>query len=98
MPIDDGIRGAGPAPRRDRAPHVRGPGPLGRRRRGRAARPEPVAGAHADRVAVVEAGQFVAVGTPEEVLTEPVLTAAYGHPVDVVPHPRSGLPLVMPRR
>jgi len=25
MPIDDGIRGAGPAARRDCAPHVRGP-------------------------------------------------------------------------
>ena len=97
MPIDDGIRGAGPAPRRDRAPHVRGHVRSGA---------TVVAVLHdltwpardADRVAVIAAGQFVTGGTPEEMLTEPVLTAAYGHPGDVVPHPRSGLPLVMPRR
>jgi ABC-type glutathione transport system ATPase component len=70
MPIDDGIRGAGPAPRRDRAPQVRGPA-----RSGAAVvavlHDLNLAGAHADRVAVVAAGQFVAGGTTEEVLTEP---------------------------
>ena len=57
-----------------------------------------LAAAHADRVALVADGRLVAVGAPAEVLTEPVLGRAYGHAVDVVPHPRTGAVVVLPRR
>ena len=54
--------------------------------------------AHADRVAVVHQGGLLAEGPPEQVLTEALLSHAYGHPVDVVAHPRTGGLVVLPRR
>lgn len=57
-----------------------------------------LAAAYADRVAVLEAGRLAAVGTPREVLTEDRLSRVYGHPVEVVAHPRTGAQLVLPRR
>lgn len=57
-----------------------------------------LAGAHADRVALVGAGRLIATGPPEEVLSESLLSRTYGADVEVLRHPRTGTPLVLPRR
>ncbi|GLW89511.1 heme ABC transporter ATP-binding protein [Actinokineospora globicatena] len=57
-----------------------------------------LAAAHADRVAVLDAGKLVAVGPPAEVCTADLLSAVYRHPVEVFPHPRTGVPVVLPVR
>ncbi|GLY05085.1 heme ABC transporter ATP-binding protein [Actinoplanes sp. NBRC 101535] len=57
-----------------------------------------LAAAYADRVCVLEAGRVRAVGDPDEVFTGELLSAVYQHPVEVMPHPRSGAPLVVPVR
>ena len=55
-----------------------------------------LAASFADRIVLLSEGRVVAEGTPEEVLTPPLLSRVYAHPVDVVPHPRTGRPLVLP--
>ncbi|GAB2833693.1 heme ABC transporter ATP-binding protein [Actinocorallia aurea] len=57
-----------------------------------------LAAAHADRVAVLSDGRLTACGPPAEVLTGDLLSEVYGHPIEVVPHPRTGRPLVLPVR
>ena len=57
-----------------------------------------LAAAHADRVVVLSAGSVVAAGAPAGVLRPDLLSDVYRHPVDVVPHPTTGSPLVLPRR
>jgi iron complex transport system ATP-binding protein len=57
-----------------------------------------LAAAHADRVVVVAGGRIAADGAAAEVLTGPRLTDVYGHPIEVLPHPRTGAPLVLPER
>lgn len=57
-----------------------------------------MAGAHADRVAVMDRGSIVADGPPEEVLTEELLSEVYRHRVEVFAHPRTGRPVVLPWR
>ncbi|WP_018681378.1 heme ABC transporter ATP-binding protein [Actinokineospora enzanensis] len=57
-----------------------------------------LAAAHADRVAVLDKGRLVAVGPPAEVCTAELLSAVYRHPVEVFPHPRTGVPVVLPVR
>ncbi|MFI0943715.1 heme ABC transporter ATP-binding protein [Streptomyces sp. NPDC021020] len=57
-----------------------------------------LAAAHADRVAVLAAGRVTACGPPPDVLTSPLLTEVYAHPVEVIPHPRTGAPLILPLR
>ncbi len=54
--------------------------------------------AHADVVAVLAEGRVAAVGPPESVLTAELLSEVYRHPIDVVAHPLTGRPLVLPRR
>ncbi len=54
-----------------------------------------LAAAHADRVAVMDAGHLAAIGSPEDVLTGDQLSTVYGHPVTVVAHPRRNCPLVL---
>ena len=56
------------------------------------------AAAHADRIVVLSRGEVAAAGTPEEVLTEALLSEVYEHPVEVLTHPRTGKPLVLPYR
>ncbi|HET9444415.1 MAG TPA: ATP-binding cassette domain-containing protein, partial [Acidimicrobiales bacterium] len=51
---------------------------------------------HADRVAVLARGRLVAAGPPRSALTGELLSTVYGHPVEVVAHPRHGRPLVLP--
>ncbi len=54
--------------------------------------------AHADRVTLLSSGRVAATGTPAEVLTAARIEQVYGQPVDVFPHPATGVPLVVARR
>lgn len=57
-----------------------------------------LAAAYADRVAVLHAGAVAAEGAPAEVLREELLSRVYRQPVEVFPHPETGVPLVVPKR
>lgn len=57
-----------------------------------------LAGAYADRIALLHNGRITADGPPEQVLTAERISAAYEHPVTVVTDPVSGTPLVVPVR
>lgn len=57
-----------------------------------------LAAGYADRVAVLGRGCFDAVGAPAQVLTAEILTETYQHEMEVITHPRTGLPLIGPRR
>ncbi|MGW1143569.1 heme ABC transporter ATP-binding protein [Streptomyces sp. NPDC002454] len=57
-----------------------------------------LAAAYADRVAVLRGGRLVAEGAPGEVFTDAALSEVYRQPVEVLPHPRTGALLVVPRR
>ncbi|MEU9510943.1 heme ABC transporter ATP-binding protein [Micromonospora sp. NPDC048170] len=57
-----------------------------------------LAGAYADTVTLLADGRVRAAGPPAEVFTAPLLSEVYRHDVEVVPHPRTRLPLVVPRR
>ncbi|MGW0042049.1 heme ABC transporter ATP-binding protein [Rhodococcus sp. NPDC003348] len=57
-----------------------------------------LAAAYADTVAVLADGGLAAFGTPRDVLAEDLLGRVYGHPVEVLAHPRTGAQLVLPRR
>lgn len=54
--------------------------------------------AYADRATLLAGGQTVSSGAPAEVLTTDAIAEVYGQPVDVFPHPLTGVPLVVPRR
>ena len=57
-----------------------------------------LAAAYAHRVAVLSGGRVAAQGTPADVFTASSLSAVYRHEVEVLPHPRTGVPLVVPLR
>ncbi|MFV2009572.1 MULTISPECIES: heme ABC transporter ATP-binding protein [unclassified Micromonospora] len=57
-----------------------------------------LAGAYADRIALLSAGRLRAVGPPDQVLTGALLSEVYRHDIEVLPHPETRLPLVVPRR
>ncbi|PKV85463.1 heme ABC transporter ATP-binding protein [Streptomyces sp. TLI_146] len=57
-----------------------------------------LAAAYADRVAVLHAGAVAAEGAPAEVFREELLSRVYRQPVEVFPHPETGVPLVVPKR
>ncbi|MFG2497389.1 heme ABC transporter ATP-binding protein [Streptomyces sp. NPDC048441] len=57
-----------------------------------------LAAAYADRVAVLRDGALAAEGPPAGVFTGDLLTEVYRQPVEVFPHPRTGVPLVAPVR
>jgi len=57
-----------------------------------------LAAAHADRIAVLSAGRIVAAGPPAAVLRDDLLSDVYHHRIEVIAHPRTGVPMVMPRR
>ena len=52
---------------------------------------------YADRVALLVDGKLLAVGRTEDVLTPHNLEAAYNTPIEVLDHPRSGKPFIVPR-
>lgn len=51
----------------------------------------------ADRVTLLAGGRVVASGAPAAVLTAERIGAVYDQAVDVFPHPRTGVPIVVPR-
>ncbi|KAB1661208.1 heme ABC transporter ATP-binding protein [Pseudoclavibacter sp. CFCC 13796] len=57
-----------------------------------------LAAAYADRIALLEHGTVTAVGSPSEVLTTERISRVYRYPVDVIEHPHTGQPLVLPSR
>jgi iron complex transport system ATP-binding protein len=57
-----------------------------------------MAAAWADRVVVLDRGRVAGDGSPRDILTEELLSRVYHHAVEVLPHPRTGLPLIIPRR
>jgi iron complex transport system ATP-binding protein len=57
-----------------------------------------LAAAHADRIVIISHGRIVANGAPREVLTADLLTGVYHHDIEVIAHPDTGEPLVLPVR
>ncbi|MFC4066975.1 heme ABC transporter ATP-binding protein [Actinoplanes subglobosus] len=57
-----------------------------------------LAAAYADRAYVLAAGRVRAEGPPREVFTGELLSDVYQHEVEVFDHPRTGRPMVVPRR
>lgn len=57
-----------------------------------------LAAAYADRIVVLNHGYVAADGAPSAVLTAGLLSEVYDHDVEVLAHPRTGLPLVLPHR
>ncbi|HWL42357.1 MAG TPA: heme ABC transporter ATP-binding protein [Ilumatobacter sp.] len=57
-----------------------------------------LAAAHADRMVVVDDGRVVADGPPATVATPELLEAVYRAPIEVIAHPVTGAPMVLPRR
>jgi len=55
-----------------------------------------LAGLYADQVALLVDGRIQTTGTPQQVLTESNIRAVYNVPVDVIPHPEYGTPLILP--
>lgn len=57
-----------------------------------------LAAGYADRVAVLDRGRIAASGPPGEVLQPELLSRVYQHAVEVLPHPRTGAPIILARR
>lgn len=57
-----------------------------------------MAAAWADRIVLLEAGRVAGDGRPAEILQEDLLSRVYQHAVEVIPHPRTGMPIIVPRR
>ncbi len=53
-----------------------------------------LAALYCDRVVLLADGSVIEDGTPEAVLTEPLLLRTFGQPVALAPHPTHGVPLV----
>ncbi len=51
----------------------------------------------ADRVALLVNGRLQHIGTPREVMTSENISMAYQTPVEIVPHPVSGDPIIFPK-
>jgi iron complex transport system ATP-binding protein len=54
-----------------------------------------LAAAHTDQLLLLDSGRVAAYGTPREVLTGDLLSAAYRHPMRAIDHPLRGCPLVL---
>ncbi|GAA2639800.1 heme ABC transporter ATP-binding protein [Paractinoplanes durhamensis] len=57
-----------------------------------------LAAAYADRAYVLAGGEVRREGPPASIFTAELLSSVYQHEVEVLPHPRTGTPLVVPRR
>jgi iron complex transport system ATP-binding protein len=57
-----------------------------------------LAAAWADRVVLMAGGRVVADGPPAAVFTGALLSEVYAHQVEVIAHPRTGAPMVLPVR
>ena len=54
-----------------------------------------LAAAYCDRIVLLQAGQLAAFGTPAEVLRPALIRSVYGVDCDIVPHPRTGRPVII---
>jgi iron complex transport system ATP-binding protein len=52
---------------------------------------------YADKVALIVNGKLRALGSPAEVIRAEYISAAYRTPVEVVPHPVTGAPIIFPQ-
>jgi iron complex transport system ATP-binding protein len=52
---------------------------------------------YADKVALIVGGELQHLGTPTEVIRAEHISAAYRTPVEVVPHPVTGAPIIFPQ-
>ncbi|MEX2229714.1 MAG: ABC transporter ATP-binding protein [Dehalococcoidia bacterium] len=57
-----------------------------------------LAAAYCDRIALIDGGRVIASGPPPDVLTPGVVARVYGDHVDVIAHPVTGLPVIVPSR
>ncbi|MEE6288649.1 heme ABC transporter ATP-binding protein [Georgenia sp. MJ173] len=57
-----------------------------------------LAAAYADRVAVLDRGRLASIGAPAAVLQTGLLSRVYRHAVEVLPHPRTGAPIILAER
>ncbi len=57
-----------------------------------------LAARYCGRIVMVYNGQTFAQGTPQEVLTSENISVVYRAPVQVIPHPEEGTPVVLPLR
>ncbi len=57
-----------------------------------------LAGAYADRIALVSDGRVVTVGAPSDVLTAELVQKVYGLEVEILMQENTGRPIVLPRR
>ncbi|MDX2936453.1 heme ABC transporter ATP-binding protein [Streptomyces ipomoeae] len=57
-----------------------------------------LAAAYADRVAILRDGLIAADGPPADVFEDGLLSEVYRQPVEVFPHPRTGVVLITPKR
>ena len=55
-----------------------------------------LAAATCPRLLLLHEGRLIADGPPEEVITPPLLRRAYGYDAQVIPHPQTGRPVVLP--
>ena len=55
-----------------------------------------LAAATCPRLLLLHDGRIIADGPPEEVITPPLLRRAYGYDAQVIPHPQTGRPVVLP--
>jgi len=51
----------------------------------------------ADKVGLLVDGRLVCLGTPQEVIQADYISAAYQTPVEIVPHPVTGAPIIFPQ-
>lgn len=54
-----------------------------------------LAAAYCDRIVLLQGGRVAAFGTPAEVLRPEIISAVYGVDCDIVPHPRTGRPVIV---
>ncbi|WP_248283174.1 ABC transporter ATP-binding protein [Cryobacterium arcticum] len=54
-----------------------------------------LAAAYCDRIVLLQGGRLAAFGTPAEVLRPDVIRQVYGVDCDIVPHPRTGRPVIV---
>lgn len=57
-----------------------------------------LAGAYADTLTLLRQGELVASGSAREILTARLISDVYDTPVEVIAHPKTGKPLVLPLR
>ena len=54
-----------------------------------------LAAQYSDHVLILKHGRIVAEGSPVQVFTDEIISQAFDHPVNVIPHPRIDCPLII---